>query len=210
MMPNGQMMADSQMMVPVSNGMALSNGMANGMANDMAMVPVNNGMAVAAANGLANGQVVTVQTSGPGPYGFGYGGFVQAQLEQYAALKSAAGFPIATVIAPIGFKSKKIRRHKTRTVVARPNTFFKGKGGIFIPRSVAKHFEICEIKVGGVCIPGFGCGVPAEIYSNQGCTGPLFIELPLIGPGQSIRMRVRNHSNRTRRFRAAVQGVAAV
>ena len=139
------------------------------------------------------------------PQGFGPAATVVATPAAVATFAA----PAPQVISPIGFRSRKIGKHKSRTVCARPETFYV-PGQLFIPRSVAKHFEIKELRVGGICIIGGHHGIPAELYSNEGCNGPVFIALPALYPGQEIEMRVKNISSKSRRFRAALNGVATL
>ena len=117
--------------------------------------------------------------------------------------------PNGGIFGPLGFKSRRIGGHKTRTVVARTEAAGFQPQTLFIPRRVAKHFEILEISAGGICLlGGSGCvGIPAELYSNQGCAGPAFLQLPLIVPGQPVRIRVKNISGSSKRFRAALNGL---
>lgn len=194
-----ELAAAVSMQVP-PNGMVLPNGVVpNGVVlqNDMMTTPaIMNGMTTVSPNGGA-----VTSTAGYG-YGAMQGGFAQAQLERYVAVRASTGFPVTSIVSPLGFHSKKIRADKIRSVVAHPESFFQGKG-IFIPCSVAEHFDVLEIRAGGLCIFTADNGdIPAEVFS----TGYL-IELPLIMPGQSIRMTVRNHSDKSRWFRAAVHGV---
>ena len=133
----------------------------------------------------------------------------QVQMAQYATLRSAAGFPVSTIVAPVGFKAKKIRKRKTRTIVARPDTFFSGKA-IFISKCVAKHFDICSLRVGQFYVFGGKDPVPAEMFSNDGCGGSAVISLPAVAPGQHIYLTVRNHDCHSHWFRAAINGLALV
>ena len=130
----------------------------------------------------------------------------QALLAGYIQAKNAAGFPTGTAIAPLGFRSKKIRKHKRRTVVARPETVYSPRT-ILIPRHVARHFEICSIRVGTSYVFGSRDGIPAEFYANEGL-GPMVIQLPPnVIPGQHIYMTVKNRSGKSRHFRAALNGI---
>ena len=131
--------------------------------------------------------------------------FNQAIMGQYIAARNASGFPVMPIVGPLGFKSKKIRKHATRTVVARPESFYSPKT-IFIPREVAKHFEICEIRVGQICVLGGRDAISAEMYSNQGL-GPAVIQLPPMIPGQHVYLKVRNHSRRSHWFRGSLNGI---
>lgn len=135
--------------------------------------------------------------------------FAQVQMAQYASLRSAAGFPVSAIVVPLGFKRKKIRKHKTRTVVARPDTFFTGKV-ISIPRCVAKHFDICSLRVGQFYVFGGRDPIPAERFSNDDCNGPIVISLPAVGPNQHIRLTVKNRDNHSHWFRASIDGIALV
>lgn len=108
--------------------------------------------------------------------------------------------------APLGFRSRKVRGHKTRRVVACAEQAFQATG-LFIPRRVAKHFEIKSIRVGGICLLN-ECGpIPAEYFSNDGCGIPGPIQFPPIFPGQRIEMRVKNHDDDSHTFRAVMSGV---
>ena len=112
----------------------------------------------------------------------------------------------AGVITPLGFKPRKIRKHKTRTVIARPQVPFQ-PSTLYIPREVAKHFEICSVRVGQVLVLGSRDPIPAEMYSNEG-SGPAAIQLPPLIPGQHVYLTVRNHSSHSHRYRAALNGIS--
>jgi hypothetical protein len=139
--------------------------------------------------------------------------YAAPSLPQYAAApvmvvgadSSLAG--PAGVITPLGFKTRKIRKHKTRTVIARPQVPYQ-PSVLYIPREVAKHFEICSVRVGQVLILGSRDPIPAEMYSNEGCGGPAMIQLPPLIPGQHVYLTVRNHSSRSHHFRAALNGIS--
>ena len=126
----------------------------------------------------------------------------------YGGTSLAVEAPVG-VVGPLGFKSRRIREGKTRTVYARTETAAFQPQSLFIPRRVARHFEIREISVGGICLlGGSSCaGIPAELYSNEGCAGPAFIQLPPIIPGMAVRLRVKNISDDSHRFRAALNGL---
>ena len=134
-----------------------------------------------------------------------YGGIY---VGQEAAVVPAPVAPVG-VVGPLGFKSRRIREGKTRTVYARTETAAFQPQSLFIPRRVARHFEIREISVGGICLlGGSSCaGIPAELYSNEGCAGPAFLQLPPIIPGMAVRLRVKNISDDSHRFRAALNGL---
>ena len=180
-----------------------------------AVVPVMDVMA-------ANGQVLATAPMA-GPYGAmaPYAAaplaapvsYNQARMAQYTALRSATGLPVGVIPAPLGFRPKKVRKKKTREVVAHIDTFFTGSGGIFIPRRVAKHFDICSLRVGQIYLFGGRDPVPAEIFSNGGdCgVGPLIIPLPGVGPGQRICLTVKNRDcKHSHTFRAAIRGMALI
>ena len=133
----------------------------------------------------------------------------QLLMTQYAAMRSAAGFPVSAIVSPLGFKAKKVRKKKTRTVVARPETFFTGKG-IFISKCVAKHFDICALRVGQIYVMGGKDPVPAEMFTGSECGGGYVISLPPVGPGQHIYLTVKNRDNHSHWFRAGIQGLALV
>ena len=131
--------------------------------------------------------------------------FNQALMGQYIAARNAAGFPVAPIVGPLGFKPKKVRKGSTRVIVARPESFYSPKA-IFIPCDVAKHFDICEIRVGQIALVSGIDPVPAEMYTNQG-VGPAVIQLPPMIPGQHVYMTVRNHGHSSHWFRAALNGI---
>ena len=110
------------------------------------------------------------------------------------------------IIAPLGFKPRKIRKCKTRTVIARPEVPYQ-PSVLYIPRDVAKHFDICSIRVGQALILGSRDPIPAEMYTNQGM-GPAAIQLPPLLPGQHVYLTVRNHSHHSEWFRAALNGIS--
>lgn len=149
-----------------------------------------------------------VATSGPGLAALAYGpNFATAAMAQYVALRSQAGYPVAALPLPLGFRSKKVHRHQSACVKACPETFFSGKG-IFIPHRVAKHFDICSIRVGLSYLPMRN--VPAELFSTDRCgVGPgAWIPLPPVMPGQKIVLKVKNRSGSSHRFRGAILGTA--
>lgn len=149
-----------------------------------------------------------VATSGPGLAAQLYGpNFATAAMAQYVALRSQAGYPVATLPLPLGFRSKKVHRHQSACVKACPETFFSGKG-IFIPHRVAKHFEIRSIRVGFTYLPMRN--VPAELFSTDRCgVGPgAWIPLPPVMPNQKIILKVKNISGSSHRFRGAILGTA--
>jgi len=110
------------------------------------------------------------------------------------------------IIAPLGFRPRKIRKHKTRTVIARPQVPYQ-PSVLYIPRHVAKNFEICSIRVGQALILGSRDPIPAEMYSNVG-VGPAAIQLPPLLPGQHVYLTVRNHTRHSHTFRAALNGLS--
>ena len=129
--------------------------------------------------------------------------FTQAVMGQYIMARNAAGFPVTPLIAPVGFQSKKIRKHATRTVVARPGSFYSPKE-IHISCDVAKHFEICEISVGQHSVLGGRDPISAEMYSGF---GPVVIQLPPMLPGQHVYLTVRNHTSHSHWFRGSLNGI---
>ena len=159
----------------------------------------------------ANGQILATAPLGgaplmapPAPT------YNQLLMTQYAAMRSAAGFPVSAIVSPLGFKAKKVRKKKTRTVVARPETFFTGKG-IFISKCVAKHFDICALRVGQIYVMGGKDPVPAEMFTGSECGGGYVISLPPVGPGQNIYLTVKNRDcKHSHWFRAGIQGLALV
>jgi len=110
------------------------------------------------------------------------------------------------LISPLGFRSRRIRKHKTRTVVARTQVPYQPMT-LFIPREVSKHFEICGVKVGQYELLASRDPIPAELYANEGA-GPALIRIPPVLPGQYIFLKVHNHSGHTHRFRASLNGLA--
>lgn len=134
----------------------------------------------------------------------------QILMTQYAAMRSAAGFPVSAMVSPLGFKAKKVRKKKTRTVVARPETFYSGKA-IFIPKCVAKHFDICSLRVGQIYVFAGKDPVPAEMFAGSECNGGYVIPLPPVGPNQHIYLTVKNRDcKHSHWFRAGIQGLALV
>lgn len=133
----------------------------------------------------------------------GWGSLAHYQMAQHLAFRNGVEFPVCAVPSLLGFKAKKIRKHKIKTVVAHTDTFYSSKG-IFIPQHVARHFTIREIYVGNVCVYKEHEGFPAELLLEE----TVFIALPIVGPNQQIRMKVHNHSCRAHWFRAAIEGVA--
>lgn len=111
------------------------------------------------------------------------------------------------IITPLGFKPRKIRKCKTRTVIARPQIPYQ-PSVLFIPRDVAKHFDICSIRVGQVLILGSRDPIPAEMYSANSGRGPAAIQLPPLLPGQHVYLTVRNHSSHDKTFRAGLNGLS--
>jgi len=123
-----------------------------------------------------------------------------------AARANAGGVSLQPAgVGPIGFRPKKVRKHHRRTVVVRPQVFFQPMA-IFIPRRVARHFDICSIKVGQYCVFGSRDSVPAEMYANEGL-GPAIIRLPPLMPGQHVYITVKNHDHHSHYFRGALNGI---
>ena len=170
----------------------------------------------------ANGQVLATAPMA-GPYGamapyaaapLAAGpSYNQVRMAQYAAIRSAAGLPVGVIAAPLGFHAKKVRRKKTRVIKAHLDTFFTGDGGIRISHRVAKHFDICSLRVGQIYLFGGRDPVDAEIFTNQGACGdgPLIIPLPGVGPGQCIYLTVKNRDcKHSHWFRATILGKALI
>ena len=112
------------------------------------------------------------------------------------------------IVTSLGFKPRKIRGHKTRTVVARPDVPFQATS-LFISHDVAKHFDIKEIRVGNFSFLASRDPVPAERFDSRSCNnGGAFIQLPPVLPGQHIFLRVKNRSGSSHRFRGWLDGVA--
>ena len=110
----------------------------------------------------------------------------------------------------LGFKPRKIRGHKKRTVCARPEVIFQATD-LRIPRDVAKHFDIYEIRVGNLSLMASRDPIPAEMYSNEGCGFPLMsTDFPPVVPGQHIFLTVKNRSGSSHRFRAGFTGRALI
>lgn len=144
------------------------------------------------------------------PYGLPTYAPVQAAVPAYATPTVTAGadmnaLAVSGIVAPLGFKSRRIRKHQRRTVVARPCAPYQPMT-LFIPRHVAKHFEIESIRVGNRYLLGSRDGVTAELYANEG-SGPALIQIPPLLPGQHIFMKVKNTSGKSRHFRASLNGL---
>ena len=168
---------------------------------------------VAAANGMI---VQTPVTSMQGYPSFGQAPMAPyttpAQvLATYGQMSAQAGFPIIPLAMPFGFKSKKIRKKKTRTVVLHTDTVITGDVVyLHIPYRVAKHFDICSLRIGRHYLIGTGSkyGASADLYSVP---GGVAIPLPggILLPGQSVYLKVRNHDcKRSHTFRADLVGAA--
>ena len=141
---------------------------------------------------------------------------------QVAAPSSNATFfgqdPGGVIVSPLdsgigtvlGFKPRKIRGHKKRTVVARPTVVFQATD-LRIPRHVAKHFDIYEIRVGNLSLMASRDPIPAEMYSSDGCGFPsMSTDFPPVVPGQHIFLTVKNRSGSSHRFRAGFAGRALI
>ena len=111
------------------------------------------------------------------------------------------------IVTSLGFKPRKIRGHKTRTVVARPDVPFQATS-LFISHDVAKHFDIVEMRVGNIALLASRDPVPAEMYASHGCNGGALIQFPPLLPGQHIFLKLKNRSGSSRRFRGGLNGVA--
>lgn len=110
----------------------------------------------------------------------------------------------------LGFKPRKIRGHKKRTVVARPEVIFQATE-LRIPHDVAKHFDIYEIRIGNLSLLASRDPIPAELFSNEGCGFPLMTtDFPPVVPGQHIFLKVKNRSGSSHRFRAGFVGRALI
>lgn len=110
------------------------------------------------------------------------------------------------ILLPLGFRPRRIRGHKRRTVIARPEVAYEAKE-LLIPYDVAKHFDICSIRAGFTYLPMRN--VPAELYAIRRCGGGgLLVSLPPVLPGQRIYLTVKNRSSHSHRFRAALNGIA--
>lgn len=111
------------------------------------------------------------------------------------------------VVAPLGFRSRKVGGHMTRRIIARSREGAYQPSGLFIPHHVARHFSIKSIRVsggGGNLLSRRG-SVPAEFFSRENCDG-MMIQLPVLLPGQRVVIRVRNHTGSSHNFRAALTG----
>ena len=155
----------------------------------------------------------TVSTMGYPSFGQGplapYTGPAQV-LAQYAQMSAQAGFPVVPMAMPMGFKSRKIRKRKTREVCLRPETVITGDVVyLHIPCRVAKHFDICSLRIGRHYLIGTGGhdGVDAELYSVP---GGVAIPLPggILLPGQEVCLKVKNRDCHSHWFRASLTGAA--
>ena len=110
------------------------------------------------------------------------------------------------LLLPVGFGPRRIRGHKRRTVIARPEVLYEAKE-LLIPYDVAKHFDICSIRAGFTYLPMRN--VPAELYAIRRCGGGgLLVSLPPVLSDQRIYLTVKNRSSDSHRFRAALNGIA--
>ena len=109
------------------------------------------------------------------------------------------------VLLPLGFKTRRIRGHKTRTVIARPDVAIYQPLALFIPHDTAKHFDIKEFRVGKQSFIASHHGVPAEQYE---CNGGFAIQLPPLLAGQPAFLKVKNRSGSSHKFRASFTGIA--
>lgn len=109
----------------------------------------------------------------------------------------------------LGFKPRKIRGHKKRTVCARPEVTFQATD-LIISHDVAKHFDIYEIRVGNLSLMASRDPIDAEFFSHRGCGIPLGIEFPPVVHGQHIFLTVKNRSGSSHRFRAGFAGRALI
>ena len=112
---------------------------------------------------------------------------------------------VTGVLLPLGFKTRRIRGHKTRTVIARPNVNIYQPLTLFIPHDTAKHFDIREFRVGSTSYLASRHGVPAEMYE---CNGGVEIQLPPLVAGQPAFLKVKNRSGSSHKFRASFTGIA--
>lgn len=112
------------------------------------------------------------------------------------------------VAGVIGFHSRNVDSDRTRRVYAQPEAAFQATR-LFIPYRVAKDFEIVSIRAGGLCLLGEDSddngAIPAELFSDE-IVGLNTLQFPVTLPGQRFEMRVRNISDNSRRFRAALIG----
>lgn len=116
------------------------------------------------------------------------------------------GVPTAAgVLTDLGFRTRKIRGHRTRTVIARPEVRIFQPLTFFIPHDVAEHFDIREIRVGATSVLASRHGVPAERYE---CNGGAEIQLPPLLAGQPVFVKVKNRSGSSHKFRASFTGIA--
>ena len=125
--------------------------------------------------------------------------------QEMLATPVLAGMP--AVLTPLGFKTRRIRGHRTRTVLARPSVPFQATS-LFIPHDVAKHFDIKSMRVGNIELLVSQDSIPAEMYVGHGCNGGAVIQFPPVIPGQHIFLTVKNRSSHSHRFRAGLNGIA--
>lgn len=109
------------------------------------------------------------------------------------------------ILTDLGFRKRKIRGRKTRTVIARPDVTIFQPLTLFIPHYTAKHFDIREIRVGNKSYLASRHGVPAERYE---CNGGVAIQLPPLLAGQPAFLKVKNRSGSSHTFRASFTGLA--
>ena len=146
---------------------------------------------------------------GQGPMGMPVG---QAIAAQYMQVRAASGLPAATIVSPLGFGSKRVRRHKRKDITLHIDSILTGPAiALHIPCRVAKHFDVCSLRIGQYYLIGTGgceC-VDAELYSLPGG-----VAIPLPGgvllPGQRICLTVKNRSRSSHTFRASILAAVTV
>ena len=133
--------------------------------------------------------------------------FALANPSSNATFFGQAGPAIAPVpvLLPLGFKPRKIRGHKKRTIIARSDVAIYQPLALFIPHDTAKHFDILEIRAGSKIFLTSRHGVPAEMYE---CNGGVEIQLPPLLAGQPAFLKVKNRSGSSHKFRASFTGLA--
>ena len=152
-----------------------------------------------------------VNVYGPGaglPRGYDYNYFgVSPNQAALQAVPVAAPLPLAaTIPSGLAFRHKRVKKHRTRTVVACAQVPFQ-PAFLVIPHEVAKHFEIKEIRVGQQFAWASNEAIPAEAFSERSFT-PFPLALPAVVPGMYIYIRVKNISHSSHHFRAALSGAA--
>ena len=161
---------------------------------------------VLTTDGGGDGGYVCLSCPEGGPGGPWLEKQVSAMTGQEASSTLLAGVP--GIITSLGFKQRKIRGHKTRTVLARPAVPFQARS-LFISRDVAKHFDIKAMRVGNLELLASKDPIPAEMYVSHGCNGGgALIQFPPVIPGQHIFLTVKNRSSHSHHFRAGLNGVA--